>query len=111
MTFRRREAVEHAVVEQRRELMAHAVGRGDRGEEPQLLHVLPRAHAHALGPLRFEGRMDGERNAEILRGREHRVVVRVPERSSVMGERRHVRTPRSFADRPLELGGRGRRDH
>src|SRR3546814_5533695 len=69
-----REPVEDAVVEQRRELVSHAVGRGDRRQKPQLLHVLPRAHSVALGPLRLEGGVAGERDAEVMSGREERLV-------------------------------------
>ena len=85
-----RELVEHAVVEQRRELVAHAVGGRHRREQPQLLDVLPRAHARALRPLRLERRVDRERHVEVLGGGEHRVVVGVAERPAVVGERRDV---------------------
>ena len=62
------------------------------------LHVLPRAHARALGPLRLERRVDRERHVEILRGREHRIVVGMAERPAVVRERRDVRAARAFAD-------------
>src|SRR3546814_4130659 len=84
-------------------------GRGDRRQKPQLLHVLPRAHSVALGPLRLEGGVDGERDAEVLRGREDRIVVGVAERSAIVGERRHVRALGALPHRPLQLLGCGHR--
>jgi hypothetical protein len=101
-----REPVEHAVVEQGRELVPHSVGRGHGGEQAQLPHVLPRSHARSLGPLGLERGMDGERDVQLLRGVEHRVVVGMAQRAGVVGEGAHIGTLRSFPVGADELRGR-----
>ena len=76
----RREAVEHGVVEQRRELGTHAVGACTEAVSASCADVLPAAHAGALRPLRLERGVDRERHVEVLGGGEHDVVVGVAER-------------------------------
>jgi hypothetical protein len=50
--------------------------------------------------------MDGERDVEVLRRVEHRVVVGMTQRAGVVGEGAHIRTHRSFAVSADELRGR-----
>ena len=69
-------------------------------------YVLPRAHACALGPLRFEGRMDRERHFELLRSGEHGIVVGVTERPTIVCEGRDVRAVCAVANRAFQLAGR-----
>ena len=74
-----------------------------RGQQPELLDVLPRAHAGALGPLRLERRVDRQRHVEVLGGGEQQVVVGVAERPPVVVERGDVAALGALADGPLEL--------
>ena len=107
-----RERVEHAVVEQRRELVADAVGGGDRREQPELADVLPGAEAAArLHHCGWNVGWMANGTSRSWARREHRVVVGVAERLRPSWVNGATNAPRgALAHRALELLGRRGRD-
>ena len=98
---------EDAVLEERRERVSHGVGRRHVDEE-RVARARDLAEAARRAPLGLEARMDAERQPELLRGREHAMVILVAERLAGHRERRHPHAAHAVAGRAAQLALRRR---
>src|SRR5207253_9113531 len=102
-----REAVKDAELEQGRERLPYALGRQHIEIELRLADVL-HVETPGEGVARFEGRMNAERNVEVLRRGEQAIVVGMAVRFLGDGERRYPRAAASVVHGSCQLLCRGR---